>query len=45
MKWQHTNRSRQDYRSAPAVVQKAFDTYKIDDPTATRGFKQEGGDA
>ncbi len=25
MKWQHTTRSRQDYRSAPAVVQKAFD--------------------
>ena len=29
----------------PAVVQKAFAQYKIDDPTATRGVKQEGGDA
>ncbi|GAB2638035.1 pyruvate dehydrogenase (acetyl-transferring), homodimeric type [Nocardioides ginkgobilobae] len=29
----------------PALVQKAFDTYRIDDPTATRGVKQEGGDA
>ena len=29
----------------PGLVQKAFDAYKIDDPTATRGVKQEGGDA
>jgi pyruvate dehydrogenase E1 component len=29
----------------PSLVQKAFDTYRIDDPTATRGVKQEGGDA
>ncbi len=29
----------------PGVVQKAFDRYEIDDPTATRGVKQEGGDA
>jgi len=26
-------------------VQKAFDRYKVDDPTATRGVEQEGGDA
>jgi hypothetical protein len=25
MKWQHSNRSREDYLSAPAQVQKAFD--------------------
>ncbi len=29
----------------PEVVQEAFDTYRIDDPTAVRGVKQEGGDA
>jgi pyruvate dehydrogenase E1 component len=29
----------------PGLVQKAFDQYKVDDPTATRGVKQEGGDA
>jgi len=29
----------------PEVVQEAFDKYKIDDPTAVRGVKQEGGDA
>lgn len=29
----------------PGLVQKAFDRYKIDDPTATKGVKQEGGDA
>ena len=29
----------------PEVVQDAFDTYQIDDPTAVRGVKQEGGDA
>ncbi len=29
----------------PGLVQKAFDRYKIDDPTAVRGVKQEGGDA
>jgi hypothetical protein len=29
----------------PEVVQDAFDTYEIDDPTAVRGVKQEGGDA
>jgi len=28
-----------------ALVQKAFDAYRIDDPTATQGVKQEGGDA
>ncbi len=27
------------------VVQEAFDRYRIDDPTAVRGVKQEGGDA
>ena len=27
------------------VVQEAFDKYRIDDPTAVRGRKQEGGDA
>ncbi len=27
------------------VVQEAFDKYRIDDPTAVRGVKQEGGDA
>jgi pyruvate dehydrogenase E1 component len=27
------------------VVQEAFDRYRVDDPTATRGVKQEGGDA
>jgi pyruvate dehydrogenase E1 component len=27
------------------VVAKAFETYRIDDPTAMRGVKQEGGDA
>ncbi|MEI2713500.1 MAG: pyruvate dehydrogenase (acetyl-transferring), homodimeric type [Nocardioides sp.] len=27
------------------LVQKAFDTYRIDDPTAVSGVKQEGGDA
>jgi pyruvate dehydrogenase E1 component len=27
------------------VVQEAFDDYQIDDPTAVRGVKQEGGDA
>jgi len=25
MKWQHSNRSRQDYSNAPAQIQKAFD--------------------
>jgi mRNA interferase RelE/StbE len=25
MKWQHSNRSRQDYLSAPAQIKKAFD--------------------
>ena len=25
MKWQHSNRSREDYSSAPAQIQKAFD--------------------
>jgi pyruvate dehydrogenase E1 component len=29
----------------PEVVQDAFDTYRIDDPTAVSGVKQEGGDA
>jgi pyruvate dehydrogenase E1 component len=29
----------------PEVVQDAFDTYRIDDPTAVRGVKHEGGDA
>jgi pyruvate dehydrogenase E1 component len=29
----------------PEVVQEAFDRYRIDDPTAVRGIKQEGGDA
>ncbi|MGI8900968.1 MAG: transketolase-like TK C-terminal-containing protein, partial [Nocardioides sp.] len=29
----------------PEVVQEAFDRYRIDDPTAVRGRKQEGGDA
>ncbi|MBZ5736448.1 pyruvate dehydrogenase (acetyl-transferring), homodimeric type [Nocardioides sp. TRM66260-LWL] len=29
----------------PALVQKAFDQYRIDDPTAVAGRKQEGGDA
>ncbi|MDQ4112716.1 MAG: pyruvate dehydrogenase (acetyl-transferring), homodimeric type, partial [Actinomycetota bacterium] len=28
-----------------ALVKKAFDTYRIDDPTATKGIMQEGGDA
>ncbi len=28
-----------------AVVEKAFAQYRIDDPTATQGVKQEGGDA
>ena len=27
------------------VVQEAFDKYRIDDPTAVAGRKQEGGDA
>ena len=27
------------------TVQEAFDRYRIDDPTAVRGVKQEGGDA
>jgi pyruvate dehydrogenase E1 component len=29
----------------PEVVQEAFDKYRIDDPTAVAGVKQEGGDA
>ena len=29
----------------PAKVQEAFTTYRIDDPTAVAGVKQEGGDA
>ena len=29
----------------PALVQKAFDRYQIDDPTSVAGRKQEGGDA
>jgi pyruvate dehydrogenase E1 component len=29
----------------PETVQEAFDRYRIDDPTAVRGVKQEGGDA
>jgi pyruvate dehydrogenase E1 component len=29
----------------PEMVQEAFDRYRIDDPTAVRGVKQEGGDA
>jgi pyruvate dehydrogenase E1 component len=29
----------------PALVEKAFTAYRIDDPTATQGVKQEGGDA
>jgi pyruvate dehydrogenase E1 component len=29
----------------PDVVQKAFDKYRIDDPTAVSGVAQEGGDA
>nr|WP_231123938.1 pyruvate dehydrogenase (acetyl-transferring), homodimeric type [Nocardioides sambongensis] len=29
----------------PALVQKAFDKYQIDDPTVVAGVKQEGGDA
>ncbi len=29
----------------PAKVQEAFATYRIDDPTAVAGVKQEGGDA
>jgi pyruvate dehydrogenase E1 component len=29
----------------PELVQEAFDKYRIDDPTAVRGVKQEGGDA
>lgn len=29
----------------PSVVQKAFDAYRIDDPTAVKDVKQEGGDA
>ncbi|WP_246088307.1 pyruvate dehydrogenase (acetyl-transferring), homodimeric type [Nocardioides albertanoniae] len=28
-----------------SVVKKAFDAYRIDDPTATKGIVQEGGDA
>jgi pyruvate dehydrogenase E1 component len=28
-----------------SLVEKAFMTYRIDDPTATQGVKQEGGDA
>jgi pyruvate dehydrogenase E1 component len=28
-----------------SVVQKAFDKYRIDDPTAVSGVKQEGADA
>ena len=28
-----------------ALVKKAFDTYRIDDPTSTKGIMQEGGDA
>ena len=28
-----------------ALAKKAFDTYRIDDPTATKGILQEGGDA
>ena len=30
---------------AAGRVQEAFDRYKVDDPTATRGVVQEGGDA
>ena len=29
----------------PETVQEAFDKYRIDDPTAVAGVKQEGGDA
>lgn len=29
----------------PGLVQKAFDQYKIDDPTSMKDVKQEGGDA
>jgi pyruvate dehydrogenase E1 component len=29
----------------PEVVQEAFDKYRLDDPTAVAGVKQEGGDA
>jgi pyruvate dehydrogenase E1 component len=29
----------------PETVQEAFDKYRIDDPTAVAGLKQEGGDA
>jgi len=29
----------------PSVVEKAYATYRIDDPTAVAGTKQEGGDA
>ncbi len=29
----------------PEAVQEAFEKYRIDDPTAVRGVKQEGGDA
>jgi pyruvate dehydrogenase E1 component len=29
----------------PGLVEKAFAAYRIDDPTATQGIKQEGGDA
>jgi pyruvate dehydrogenase E1 component len=29
----------------PEVVQEAFEKYKVDDPTAVSGVKQEGGDA
>jgi len=29
----------------PEVVSEAFATYQLDDPTSTRGVKQEGGDA
>ncbi len=29
----------------PEVVQEAFEKYRIDDPTAVAGVKQEGGDA
>jgi len=29
----------------PSLVEKAFTSYRIDDPTATAGLKQEGGDA
>jgi pyruvate dehydrogenase E1 component len=38
-------RAHAERRGQGETVQEAFDKYRIDDPTAVRGVKQEGGDA